>query len=66
MLGHLNNDSSVILYKVEIELTEKGFKYVPNIVECVYNYIELTKNNELINVYDELKIINHIIFDYYQ
>ena len=63
--GPFEQDSSVILYKLEIELTEKGYKHIPNIIECIYNYIGLIKKhgvNE--NFYNELKIIDQLAFDY--
>lgn len=64
-VGPFEQDSSVILFKIEIELTEKGFKYIPNIVECIYNYIDLIKKNGINRwIYNESKIINQLSFDY--
>lgn len=46
-------------------LTDKGFKYIPYIIDSLFSYIELI-NNEAINklYYDEMKKINQLNFEY--
>jgi insulysin len=63
--GTFDDDSSMTLYKLDITLTSKGFKYIPSIIDCVNEYIKLIiKNGINKTIYDELKIINQLSFDY--
>lgn len=58
----LDSDTSCYLYKLSLELTEKGFEHIADIIECIYDYIKLIiPNNDL---YDETKTIHKIEFDY--
>ncbi|QKF93736.1 peptidase M16 [Fadolivirus algeromassiliense] len=63
--GIVEEDSSFHLFIITLELTEKGFKHIPYIFECIYSYIKLIKKQlDYKELYEELQTINTINFDY--
>lgn len=65
MTNIMGEDLGFHLYGITLELTEKGHKYIPSIIDCIYKYIDMiNKQDKIIDFYDELKIINQINFDY--
>ena len=61
-VGTQDDDSSCHLYKISIELTNKGFKHIPDIIECIYAYLKLIKPTE--SIYNEIHTMTQIDFDY--
>lgn len=67
-------DSSVVIYDqddislllcMSIILTNKGFSYLPSIIDNIYLYIKKIKQDGIKKwIYDELKIMGQINFDY--
>jgi secreted Zn-dependent insulinase-like peptidase len=62
--GIFNNDDSIFLYMVTIELTDLGWNYIPIIIGMVYIYIDIIKSSIDKWRYDELKTTNEMIFKY--
>jgi len=59
----IQSDISCYLIAMSIELTDKGISYIPNIIECINEYINLIKKKIHQWLYDERKTINQIAFD---
>lgn len=63
--GIFEEDSSFHMFSLSLELTDKGFTYIPYIFDCIYAYIKLIKKNGIQKwLYDEIKMIDIINFDY--
>jgi insulysin len=63
--GVFNNDSSINFLGLYIILTDKGLKYVPNIIECIYQYIDLINEHGINQTfYDETKQMKQLNFDF--
>ncbi|CAH6421318.1 Zn-dependent peptidase [uncultured virus] len=54
--------SSIIL---TIVLTEKGFNYIPSILDEIFKYIDIIRNKGINEwIYNEIKTINNLDFEY--
>ncbi len=64
-IGVYESDTSFNLVGMQIELTEKGFKNIEQIISCVESYIKIVKQNGLQDfLLNESKILNDIHFNY--
>ena len=65
-VGEWETDSTGTLFSLELKLSDSGIKYIKEIVDMVYNYIELitSKSLDSSKYYDEQKKINYINFDF--
>jgi insulysin len=58
-------DKKVTILTVSFVLTQKGLKAIPSILKALYQYIDIIKENGVNKwIYDELKTINKIKFDF--
>ncbi|AYV82129.1 MAG: Zn-dependent peptidase [Homavirus sp.] len=63
--GNYIHDETTILLGLHITLTKNGFKYVPTIIDTIYDYINhILKDGIKKWLYDEQKKIGQINFDY--
>jgi len=62
--GIYETDDSMYLYILSVELTDKGYIYIPTIIDIIYSYIDIIKNSIHTWIYNEMKNIHEKLFKY--
>lgn len=62
--GSYEEDDSMTLFAINIQLTDYGLDYIPSIIDIIYNLIDKIKNNRNSLYYDELEKMGKINFKF--